>query len=114
MIRETLNGNSRNEFMGVSLGLPTPGFTSQRRTTTGGSSVTSPAGTANASPNNWVRITRAGNTFTVYKSSNGTSWTQVASTTITMGSSVSIGLAVTSHNNSTLSTAVFDNVTVVP
>jgi hypothetical protein len=54
---------------------------------------------------------RSGNTFTGYRSSNGTAWTQQGTTNISMGSTVYVGLALTSHNSSTLGTAVFDNVT---
>jgi hypothetical protein len=38
----------------------------------------------------------------------------IGSQTITMGSNVYIGLAVTSHNDGTLCTAVFDNITGTP
>jgi len=48
-----------------------------------------------------------------YQSVNGTTWTQVGSATITMASSVQLGLAVTSHNNGVTATATFDNVLVV-
>ncbi|MDD5262304.1 MAG: family 16 glycosylhydrolase [Methylacidiphilales bacterium] len=63
----------------------------------------------------WLRVTRVGNVFTGYKSSDGTTWTQVGTPqTITMGTNVYIGLPVCSHNTATLSTATFDNVTVTP
>ena len=63
-------------------------------------------------PNGWLKLTRAGNTFTAYKSADGSTWTQVGTTTITMTSGATVGLFVTSHNSGTLSTATFDNVTV--
>jgi regulation of enolase protein 1 (concanavalin A-like superfamily) len=60
----------------------------------------------------WVRLTRSGNQFTAYASADGTTWTQVGSTiTSTMSATPLEGLAVTSRNNSALSTATFDNVT---
>ncbi|MEO7099397.1 MAG: hypothetical protein ABI162_08550 [Luteolibacter sp.] len=55
-----------------------------------------------------------GNVFTAYYSANGTTWTTVGSVTITMGSSVYIGLPVCSHINGTLCTSTLDNVTVTP
>ena len=62
----------------------------------------------------WVRLVRSGNTFTAYRSSNGTTWTALGSpVTIPMGSSVFIGLAVTSFSNSALNTSTFSNVTVI-
>jgi len=39
-------------------------------------------------------------------------WTQQGTTTITMSSAVYVGLALTSHNSSSLCAATFDNVTV--
>jgi hypothetical protein len=58
-------------------------------------------------------MTRASNSFAVYYSSNGTSWTQLGSTqNISMAKNATIGLAVCSHNNSSLSTATMDNVSV--
>ena len=59
-----------------------------------------------------MRLVRAGDTFNGYASADGLSWTSLGQTTINMASQVFIGLAVTSHNNGTLSTALFDNVTV--
>jgi hypothetical protein len=62
----------------------------------------------------WVKVVRSGNTFTGYCSPDGSTWTQVSSQTINMASSVCIGLAVTSHDDGTLCTASFDNVTATP
>jgi predicted phage tail protein len=59
----------------------------------------------------WVRLVRNGNTFTGYRSPNGTTWTQQGTTTISMGSTVYVGLALTSHNSASLCASVFDNVT---
>jgi regulation of enolase protein 1 (concanavalin A-like superfamily) len=111
MIRESTGANSKHAFLTIT---PANGFAFQNRTATGGSSANTAGGALNAAPNNWVRLVRSGSTITAYKSSNGTSWTTVGSVTVSMTSNVQIGLAVTSHNNATLGTAVFDNVTVVP
>ena len=54
----------------------------------------------------------SGNTFTAYKSTNGTSWTQVGTASITMASQVYIGLVVCSRSTSTLNTSTFDNVSL--
>ena len=50
----------------------------------------------------WVRLVRQGNSFSAYRSSNGTSWTLQGTITVTMNTSVFVGLAVTSHNDGTL------------
>lgn len=61
----------------------------------------------------WVKLIRKGNYFSGYISADGSNWTLVYTTQVVMNSNVSIGLAVTSHNNSLLDTATFSNVSVV-
>jgi regulation of enolase protein 1 (concanavalin A-like superfamily) len=61
-----------------------------------------------------VRLVRAGNSITSYKSSNGVSWAAVSSANMSMASEITIGLVVTSTSNSASATATVDNVTVVP
>jgi beta-glucanase (GH16 family)/regulation of enolase protein 1 (concanavalin A-like superfamily) len=109
MIRDTLQPNSPHATMVVT---PGNGFRSLSRSTAGGDTTTLSGGGLNTSPNNWVRLVRSGSTFIAYKSSNGTSWTQVSSTTIAMGATVYAGLPVCSHNVSSSSRVVFDNVSV--
>jgi hypothetical protein len=59
----------------------------------------------------WVQLVRQGNNFTAYLSSDGVSWTQFGDTlTVTMGSSVTIGLAVSAGYNTPSDSAIFDNV----
>jgi regulation of enolase protein 1 (concanavalin A-like superfamily) len=112
MIRESTAANSKNMMMEIT---PGNGFSMNYRTTAGGSSTSVAGGTLNTAPNNWVRLVRTGNTLKAYKSADGTSWTQVGSNvTLTMNSSVTIGLAVTSHNNGFQSQATFSNVTATP
>jgi type II secretory pathway pseudopilin PulG len=105
MIRETLTGGSKHAMMVVT---PGNGTAFQRRTTTDGIS-THTAGSVVTAPY-WVKLIRRGNTLTGYESPNGAVWTQVGSDTVTMASSVYIGLCVTSHNDGALCTADFNNV----
>ncbi len=58
----------------------------------------------------WVKLVRSGNTFTGYRSSDGSNWTQVGSETISMNSTVYVGLAVTNQSATAQCTATFDNV----
>ena len=109
MIRETLNSNSKKV---ASLVTFSNGVTSQRRSSTGGYTYYSRT-TGVAAPY-WVRIVRSGNTFTVYRSANGTTWTSMGSTSVTMATNVFIGLAVTAHRDGALNTSTIDSVTVVP
>ncbi len=62
----------------------------------------------------WLELSRNGNTFTAYDSSDGSTWTEVGSTTISMATDATVGLFVSSHNSGQLGTATFDNVTVTP
>lgn len=63
----------------------------------------------------WVRLTRSGNNFSGYYSTNGTTWTQIGSTiTINLGATARAGLAVTAHNNLALNTGNFTNVSLLP
>ena len=57
-----------------------------------------------------MKLTRTGNAFTAYQSVDGTNWAQIGSATISMATSVYVGLAVTSHNNGVLNTSILDNV----
>jgi pectin methylesterase-like acyl-CoA thioesterase/regulation of enolase protein 1 (concanavalin A-like superfamily) len=109
MVRASLAADAANALVGMTPNTAN-GATWQYRSTTGGS--TSFNKTNGLSAPYWVRMVRSGNTFTGYRSADGIIWTQQGTTTITMASTVYIGLAVTSHNNSSLCTATFDNVTV--
>ncbi|MEO6435580.1 MAG: hypothetical protein ABIP55_07435, partial [Tepidisphaeraceae bacterium] len=79
-----------------------------------GASASSSVSTATGAMPYWVRVVRSGNSFTSFRSSNGTTWTQVGSAvTITMNTNVLIGIVVTAKNNTTLCTATFDSVQVI-
>lgn len=84
------------------------------RSTSGGASTTVPLGTTLVHPPGWVKLTRVGNLFTGYYSTDGVNWTQVASQTIVMPSTIYMGLPATAHANTVLTTAVVSNVTAVP
>jgi regulation of enolase protein 1 (concanavalin A-like superfamily) len=59
----------------------------------------------------WVKLHRSGNTFTGYMSTDGVSWTLIATHDIGMTSAVTTGLAVTSKHSS-LNTTIFDQLTI--
>jgi regulation of enolase protein 1 (concanavalin A-like superfamily) len=69
-------------------------------------------GGASQSRPTWLKLVRAGSTVSGYVSANGSSWTQVGSTVISLGATPWAGLAVTSHDNGVLTTATFDSVAV--
>ncbi len=111
MIRSTLAANSPHIDM---LMTPTTsnGGNFQYRLTA--SATTASAKKTGIAPPYWVKAVRTGNTFAGYTSPDGITWTQVGTAqTITMASTVYIGLAVTSHADGTVCTATMDNVSVV-
>jgi regulation of enolase protein 1 (concanavalin A-like superfamily) len=109
MVRESLTAGSRHAYMALTSG---NGLAFQRRVATDGVS-THTSGGAGTAPY-WVRVTRVGNLFTAYRSTDGITWTTVGSETIAMGAASYIGLAVTSHLDGTINSSTFDNVSGTP
>jgi regulation of enolase protein 1 (concanavalin A-like superfamily) len=106
MIRQTLGAEAPEAMMLVSAA---EGTAFQYRTSSGGSSI-NVTGTPTAVSPTWVGLVRSGDTIAGYQSSDGHSWQLVGTVTIAIGSSVQIGLAVTSHDDTALCQAFFDNV----
>ena len=107
MIRDGLTANARNAFALLSPGV---GAALQQRTTTGGATTRTESGSGAAPA--WVRLVRLGSRFTAYRSTDGRSWTTIATTTISMPATVYVGLAVTSRDPSRSATATFTNLQV--
>jgi len=59
-------------------------------------------------------LVRNGNVLYGYQSADGANWTEVNSYTITMATQIYVGLAVASGSSTTLNTATFTEVAVVP
>ena len=108
MIRETLNPGAADASVYYLNGYSYM----QDRPTTGASVVYpgSPYGVVTALPD-WLKLVRAGSTFTGFASPDGINWTQLGSTTVSMAQTVYIGLAESAEGN--VATATFDSVTVV-
>lgn len=62
----------------------------------------------------WLKLERSDNKFTSFYSSDGQTWMPIGSITITMGSSVYVGLALTSQSTTQLNRAVFSYVSISP
>ena len=103
MIKQSTAGGTPYALLGV-----TPGygvhFEYGYNTDVGGESY--------SFPNAWLKLTRTGSTITAYSSADGSTWTPVGATTISLTDPVTIGLFTTAHNAGALSTATFDNVSV--
>ena len=108
MIRETLTAGSAHALLDLKGG---GGVEFIARTPSGGS-TTFVAGGSNLAPV-WLRLARTGTTITASVSSDGGStWPVLGSTTVSMATSVFVGLAVCSHVTGTTTTGTFDNVAV--
>jgi hypothetical protein len=118
MIRETLDGNSRDAYVTM-----TPQGHNQvqflDRVDTGGNAAD--IGDAFNIPFPiWVRVVRQGNTFTGFYSTDGTTFIQLGGpVTIAMAPTTYVGLVASSANSNggnptSISTSMFDNVSVVP
>jgi RHS repeat-associated protein len=107
-IRETLDPAARNVQMTGSTGC----FFFYYRASPGANASGTYDGTCPGAPK-WLKLVRSGNLFSGYESTDGVNWVQVGtSQTITMAQNVYVGLVVSSEDNSTLTTATFDNVTL--
>jgi hypothetical protein len=111
MIRETLDADSKYAYALVSAA---SGVAAQNRLDTG-VSATGITEAGIAAPH-WVKLERdVAGFFTVSHSTNGSSWIPVTGSlanNISMGSTVYIGLAVTSHKANATCEAIFSNVTM--
>jgi hypothetical protein len=60
----------------------------------------------------YLKVVRAGTTFSAYGSTNGSTWTLLAGSTVSLSFPTTLldGLAVTSHDVGVLSTVTFDSV----
>jgi hypothetical protein len=104
MLRESLNQDSANVMMLISA---QNGSLLSDRPATGAMSAS--VGQSGAAPY-WVKLARAGDSFTGFVSSDGSAWQQVGSSVaVPMATNVLAGFAVTAHNNTAVNTATFDH-----
>jgi hypothetical protein len=88
---------------------PTGGVMFQWRNANGGTTGSTTV-TGIAAPT-FVEVVRSGSSFSAFYSSDGVTWNQIGSAqTITMSTPALVGLAVSSSNNASTSTATFSNV----
>src|SRR4029077_10778020 len=110
MIRETLTAGSRYAAVVIT---PSTSIVFQRRTNTNGTTASTTATGPQLVVPYWLKLTRTGNSLASYYSSDGLTWTSGGSAGVTMGSSVFVGLAVTSHSVFN-STATIDSENLPP
>jgi regulation of enolase protein 1 (concanavalin A-like superfamily) len=106
MVRETSAQGSRLVTLNVT---PTSGTQFIQRATAGGSLTSTTTAAAGFAPT-YLRLVRSGNVFTAFRSTDGVTFTAVGSAaTVSMASTVTVGLFATSYAGYATSTATFDN-----
>jgi hypothetical protein len=58
-------------------------------------------------PNTWLRLKRAGNSFSGFASYDGLTWTSLGTATVSLPSQIFVGLAASSHNTNQFTDAQF-------
>ncbi|HUC77187.1 MAG TPA: hypothetical protein VMS04_17935, partial [Vicinamibacterales bacterium] len=105
MIRNDLTASAMHAALVV-----TPGNGVAFETRTPAGQITTYTASTGAAPM-WLKLVLSGSTITASTSADGVSWTAVGTQSLSLaGSSVYVGLAVTSHADGTLCTATIDNV----
>jgi regulation of enolase protein 1 (concanavalin A-like superfamily) len=107
MIRATLQAGSLHAYTTLT---GSNGVYFRRRVTSDG--TTTGIQVAGVTAPTWVRLVRQGTLVTSYWSTDGTSWSVIGTQTLALGTTAYVGLAVSSHNSATRTTARFSNVRV--
>jgi regulation of enolase protein 1 (concanavalin A-like superfamily) len=107
MIRSTTAANSAHVYVGIK---PSGQLDPIVRTSAGATAAT--VGNPSGATGPWVRLTRAGNLFTIERSSNGVAWSVYGTTTVVMESAVQIGFATNSRSARQQAYASFSGVAV--
>jgi regulation of enolase protein 1 (concanavalin A-like superfamily) len=107
MLRASVAANSQHVILDLR---PTGDIEFMTRSANGGSTSWL-SGAVQAAPV-WLKLSISGSTVTGSVSTDGSTWTQVGSTTIAFPSTILAGLIVSSVDTSTLNTSTFDSVAV--
>src|SRR5215831_9254914 len=107
MLRATTAANSAHVILDVR---PNGSIEFMTRPTTGAATTYLSGGTQ--IPPAWLKLTRAGTLVSGFVSADGTTWTPVGSTTLSVSDPAVLGMVVTSHDSTQLNTASFDSVSV--
>ncbi len=107
-IRETLDAGSKHASM---MATSANGSSYQYRTSTSGSSSSVSTAVSAFTPV-WLKLVRTGNVIAGYTSPDGSTWTKLTQQTISMASTVYVGLLTCAHNSGKLNVATMDNVSI--
>jgi hypothetical protein len=107
MIRESLDAGSKQ--VALTLGQNTVNLAQRGKTGAKAKVAVAKVGKKAVMPD-WVKLVRAGNTFTAYDSTDGVHWKKVGATTIQMGATVDVGLVGASGTTQGVTNSVFSDV----
>ena len=107
MSRESLTGNSKYA-MGIITNEAGHRVGMQSRTTTGGTYNNNWIWQSLSIPR-WIRLKRAGNSFSTYHGTDGTNWTLFRTETVSMPQATYVGFAVAATNQTSSATGTFSN-----
>jgi regulation of enolase protein 1 (concanavalin A-like superfamily) len=112
MVRASSAAAAANAFLAVT---PLNGINWQVRETDGATTTGNNAGTAHFTAPHWLRLTRAGNTFTCHHSNDGISWQQLglAETLANAPATMHAGFMIASINNNGNSVVNLDHLALV-
>jgi hypothetical protein len=108
MFRDSLNDDAKFTLAAVT---PGNGITFQIREQPGGQAASVVITPGVVAPQ-WFRLKRLGDNFTAEASVDGARWTSMGAAKVSMNHRLFVGLAVSSHNESTLCEAQFDQVVI--
>ncbi|HEX4794917.1 MAG TPA: Ig-like domain-containing protein [Humisphaera sp.] len=106
MARTSLNANSAMIFSGTTAA---DGYRYTARASSGAAVTNVHPSAPLTFPNVWVRLTRVGNVFTAYHSTDGVTWTVTSSVTLALPTTIFLGLATTGHSATGTTTAQYRN-----
>ena len=88
---------------------PSSGYRFKDRDTAGGTTNFTTVNGATPYPTVYLRLTRVGNLFTGYSSTDGVNWTSTGSVTLSLPSTLYVGMAAASNDTTTLTNVQFRN-----
>ncbi|MEZ0266947.1 MAG: hypothetical protein ACAI43_19635, partial [Phycisphaerae bacterium] len=106
VIRDSLAAGAKGVFLGVAG--DGSGAVFKSRTSDNGSA--SSTNVSSSSGKTWVMLVREGSTLTGYVSADGATWAQAAQVTVSMGTTVYLGLAATAHGSGSTNAVAFRDV----
>jgi uncharacterized repeat protein (TIGR03806 family) len=107
MFREDMTASSKNAIMVITSG----GFSSYQWRLNPGENMHNTDGPTTTTPY-WVKLVRQGDMFSGYISPDGEKWMHIDTISVSMKKKLYVGLVVSSHDNTSLNSVMFDNVSV--